>query len=149
MACLLFVVADGALFSHISISWENKPCLTIYTLMFPIQAANRHIDIYDTFRDRSLTLFPRYTPGDTCYYAHLATAIGADGKVYACCIWKYRPEGVIADLHQETFAQVWNTGALDTFFQKFDIAEKCTRCFLKDKNDFIQSLVEAEHIHFV
>jgi len=114
-----------------------------------LQAANRHIKIHDAFRTRSRMKFPRYNEGDTCYYAHLATAIGADGKVYACCIWKYRPEGVIADLHQETFAQVWNTGALDTFFQKFDIAEKCTRCFLKDKNDFIQSLVEAEHIHFV
>lgn len=93
--------------------------------------------------------FPRYNQGDTCYYSNLATVIGADAKVYVCCIWKYRPEGVIADLHQETFAQVWNNGALDKFYQKFDIDEKCTRCFLKDKNDFIHNLVKAEHINFV
>ncbi|MYA55827.1 hypothetical protein F4X88_06000 [Candidatus Poribacteria bacterium] len=114
-----------------------------------LQAANRHIKIHDAFRTRSRMKFPRYNEGDTCYYSNPATAIGADGKVYVCCIWKYRPEGVIADLNQERFVDAWRNGALQKFYKNFNIAEKCTRCFLKEKNDFIHSLVEAEHINFV
>lgn len=106
------------------------------------------VELIDNWTTRSLAEFPRYTEGDTCYYSHMAYTIGADGKVYPCCIWKYRPKGVIADLYEERLVDVWRRNAIDTFYEGFSIAEACTRCFLKDRNDLIHSFVTAEHINF-
>ena len=112
---------------------------------------NSEIKVYDDFSDRSCTAFPRYNKGDTCYYSHLSPAIGADGRLYLCCIWKYRPDGMIADLNKVNFADVWRTGILDKFYEDFDIAEKCVRCFIKPKNDFIHLMVSdgIEHPNFI
>ena len=108
-----------------------------------------HVPIINAFDTRANVDFERYKPGDTCYYSHLATVIGADAKVYVCCVWKYRPDGLIADLNGLRFKDVWLDNGLGGFYEGFDISEKCTRCFLKDKNDHLHSLVTAEHVNFV
>ena len=109
------------------------------------------VEVIDNFSTRSCTDFQRYMPGDTCYYSYLGTTIGADLRLYPCCVWKYRPDGVIADLNRIGFAEAWRSGAIDAFYKSFDIAQKCNRCYLKDKNDFIASLLDPNirHINFV
>lgn len=113
---------------------------------------NKKIKIYDEFSDRSQSLFPQYNKGDTCYYAHLSTVIGADAKLYPCCIWKYRPDGVIADLNETRLKDAWNNGMLDNLFENLDISEKCVRCHIKPKNDFIHLMVtdnQIQHVNFI
>ena len=109
------------------------------------------VEIIDNFSTRSCTDFQRYMPGDTCYYSYLGTTIGADLRLYPCCVWKYRPDGVIADLNRIGFAEAWRSGVIDTFYKSFDIAQQCNRCYLKDKNDFVASLLDrnVRHINFV
>lgn len=107
------------------------------------------IEVVDNFTNRSCTEFVRYTPGDRCYYAYLANTIGADGRLYPCCIWKYRPKGVIADLNEMRLSEVWNSDIIDRFFGNFDISNNCTRCYLKDKNDFMHGITQITHVDFI
>ena len=140
------VVFEGDKIEHIELTEEehNYASAEIEKVV-----KSQMIPVVNAFDNRSLMNFERYNPGDTCYYSHLATVIGADAKLYVCCVWKYRPDGVIADLSDQSFADVWNGGALKKYYEKFDISEKCNRCFLKDKNDMLHAFVEAEHINFV
>ena len=141
------VVFEGERIDHIELCEEKHKDIELR--IEKIRQEDRGVEIYDNFSTRSLIEFERYNEGDTCYYSHLATVIGADGKLYVCCVWKYRPEGVIDDLYEKRLLDIWREGALNKFYQRFDIANKCDRCFLKPKNDHLHSLVNAEHINFV
>ena len=114
-----------------------------------IMSQDRNLEIYNAFNSRSLVDFERYNKGDDCYYSYISTVIGADAKVYPCCVWKYRPAGVIADLNEIGFAEAWDKNALGKFYDNFDISEKCNRCHLIDKNKALYSFVTAGHINFV
>ena len=109
------------------------------------------INVQDDFSSRSCKTYPQYNAGDTCYYSYLSTTIGADGRLYPCCIWKYRPDGVIADLNEVRLSDVWRSGVVDEYYKKFDISEKCTRCFLKPKNDFVALMLSdtIPHLNYV
>ena len=109
------------------------------------------VPIVDSFSTRSCAEFPQYASGDTCYYSYLGCVIGADMRLYPCCIWKYRPRGVVADLNEMSFKEAILGGALDRYYERFDIGKECNRCFLKDKNDFLHELVEnpIQDVNFV
>lgn len=145
IGCVMF---DGERVDHIELSPEEHA----QTVELVNQLKKRtDVDVWDNFTTRPCMDYPRYNEGDTCYYSYLGTTIGADMRLYPCCIWKYRPDGVIADLNEVRFAEVWKSGILDKFYEKFDISQKCDRCFLKDKNDFLTLLIDEEprHINFV
>lgn len=140
------VVFEGERVDHIELTGDQHEEVSRRICVLTEQSK---VPIINSFDTRSLVDFERYAPGDTCYYSHLATVIGADTKLYTCCVWKYRPAGMIADLKDQRLADVWFSGALEKFYEKFDISEKCNRCFLKDKNDQLHQFVTAEHINFV
>ena len=56
------------------------------------------IQVYNLFTDR--LEYDRYTPDEKCYMAEVTTVVAADTKLYLCCVWKYRPSGMIADLNK-------------------------------------------------
>ena len=120
---------------------------TDVVLLIAELAGTVDVEVIDNFSNRSCTEFQRYAPGDTCYYSYLGTTIGADLRLYPCCVWKYRPDGVIADLNHIGFADAWRSGAIDKFYKNFDIAQRCTRCYLKDKNDFIAEQIATDPLH--
>ena len=141
------VFYEGERIDHIELTPDQHK--EVSGVIQGIQESNRSVVVSDDFSNRSLVVFDRYNKGDTCYYAHLATTIGADGKLYACCVWKYRPDGLIADLNEVRLAEAWQSGVVKEFFNGFDISEKCKKCYLKEKNDFLHMLVNAEHVNFV
>ena len=93
-----------------------------------------------------------YEKGDYCFYSDLAPLIGADLRVYPCCIWKYHPDAVIGSLEDQSFKTLWESDARQKMFEKLDISERCLSCFLKPKNDaikYITSPNQAEHLNFI
>ena len=110
-----------------------------------------NVDVYDNFADRSCADFERYSPGDTCYHSHIAPVIGADSRLYTCCIFKYRPDGMVADLNEIGLAEAWLSGALSKLYEKFDISQRCVRCHLKPNNDFIKAMTSGPvpHLNFI
>ena len=110
------------------------------------------LDIYNEFSDRVQLKPTHYDAGSTCYYSHLTTAIGADAKLYLCCIWKYRPEGLVADLNTNRFRDVWGSEKIKKALDRLNIADSCRVCDFKPKNDFIHNVLNGDtlkHINFV
>ena len=140
------VVFEGERIDHIELT-PDQYSEAEYALK-TIKANSGTTGIIDNFTRRANISFPLYNEGDTCYYGHIATVIGADAKMYACCIWKYRPEGLIADLNEKRLRDIYKQEKIRLFFDDFEIDKKCTRCFLKGKNDLLHDFVTAKHINF-
>ena len=109
------------------------------------------IEITNQFSERSKSheSFGVYESNAFCYYSRLTAVVGADLRLYPCCVWKYRPQGVVSELSDKTFRQAWE--AREFYDRKFDIAETCETCHIKPKNDFISYMLESDprHVNFL
>ncbi len=142
------VVFEGDYIPDIELTPEQH--IEADAIIKDIAETTSDVQIVNHFSDRSLEDFPKYTSGDICYYSNIAPTIGADGKLYPCCIMKYRPKAVIADLNEVRLADAWRSGALDSFYEAFDISKECVRCHLKPNNDLIKQLIEpTQHLNFI
>lgn len=84
-----------------------------------------------------------------CGYQHFVWAVGADAKVYPCCIMKYHPQWVFGDLRVETLSEIVNSPRRAAFAYGLDV-QTCKPCWLRDENKFIESMVRVpEHVDFV
>ena len=106
------------------------------------------IDVYNLFTPR--LSYDRYRPDEKCYMAEVTTMIGADARLYLCCVWKYRPDGMVADLNKVSLKAAWDDGSVEKTLKRLNISEKCVRCHLKPKNDTIRTIVETQaHANFI
>jgi len=86
---------------------------------------------------------------DTCYYQRFVWAIGADCKVYPCCIMKYHPDYAYADIRERTLAQIVNDLKTKTFMDNL-IPARCRPCWLRNRNKAIRTAVEEPiHVNFI
>lgn len=84
-----------------------------------------------------------------CGYQHFVWAIGYNGLVYPCCIMKYHPEFVMGDLSKMTLDQIVSSPERMKMGFELDVND-CKSCWLRDKNKFIESLLqEPAHVDFV
>lgn len=81
-----------------------------------------------------------------CGYQHFVWAIGFDGKVYPCCIMKYHAGYVIGDLAQQTLEDIVHSNARKAFARSL-IVSQCKPCYLRDKNKFIEYLLDPAPVH--
>lgn len=84
-----------------------------------------------------------------CGYQHFVWAIGYNGKVYPCCIMKYHPAFEMGDLATTTLADM--VGSPERMKMGFNLdVHDCKSCWLRDKNKFIESLLQTPaHVDFV
>jgi radical SAM protein with 4Fe4S-binding SPASM domain len=87
---------------------------------------------------------------ERCRIQHLATQIGADGKVYACCLMKYFPDFCLGDLRQITFADLWTSRARAEFLERHR-ASRCPPCWYDGTNEALEYLAQPLplHAHFI
>jgi radical SAM protein with 4Fe4S-binding SPASM domain len=84
-----------------------------------------------------------------CGYQHFVWAIGYNGKVYPCCIMKYHPQFEMGDLATMTLEQMIASPERMKMGFNLDVTD-CKSCWLRDKNKFIESLLQAPaHVDFV
>jgi len=84
----------------------------------------------------------------SCGYQHFVWAIGFNGKVYPCCIMKYHPQFEMGDLCSQTLKEIVNSEQHKSMIRLDPMT--CKSCWLRDKNKFIESLIEAPaHVDFV
>ena len=83
---------------------------------------------------------------DTCYYQRFVWAIGADCKVYPCCIMKYHPDFAYADIREMTLAQIVND--MGTIQMMDSLAPAgCFPCWLRGRNKAMAKAVEKPMHH--
>lgn len=84
-----------------------------------------------------------------CGYQHFVWAIGYNGKVYPCCIMKYHPQFEMGDLATHTLDEIVSSPERMKMGFHLDVTD-CKSCWLRDKNKFIESLLQAPaHVDFV
>jgi len=84
-----------------------------------------------------------------CYIQRFVWAIGADCKVYPCCIMKYHPDFAYADIREMTLAQIVND--MGTIQMMDSLAPPgCFPCWLRNRNKAIAKAVEKPmHANFI
>lgn len=84
-----------------------------------------------------------------CYIQRFVWAIGADCKVYPCCIMKYHPDFAYADIREMTLAQIVNDMGTKQMMDSL-APMGCFPCWLRNRNKAIAKAVEKPmHVNFI
>ena len=100
------------------------------------------------FEEGRIDLYSR--PNDDfncCYMQRFVWAIGADYKVYPCCIVKYMPNMEVGDIRNNTLKEI-----IELSHEKMNglDVKKCPPCWLRNRNKAIAMGVEkSEHANFI
>ncbi len=85
----------------------------------------------------------------TCYFQKFVWSLGADCKIYPCCIMKYHPEHAYADLRKKTLKQIIEDVNTKQQMDGLD-PKNCFPCWLRTRNASITSAVEKPmHENFI
>lgn len=108
----------------------------------------------ENFRVFTMTQRPDYyaTPNIDfrfCGYQFFTWAIGYNAKVYPCCIQKYYNGFELGDLKEQSLHDIIYGERRRQYVNSFNV-QKCKPCWLRDKNKFIEYLLEdnPSHINF-
>ena len=86
---------------------------------------------------------------DKCYFQRFVWSIGADAKLYPCCINKYDPKYVIADLKEKIIGEVIYDISTNIKMDNLE-PKNCLPCWLRGKNLSIKDAVEKPlHGNFI
>lgn len=103
--------------------------------------------IYDSYNITSDQLKRKY---EKCYIMQIIPVIGADGNVYTCHNKAYDDEGLIGNISDKSFKEMWFSEDTFNFFNKFNASVKCNhQCANDNKNIFIQGIVDGYGDNFV
>lgn len=97
-------------------------------------------------RNRIDTYTKPNTDFNKCYYQRFVWAIGADCKVYPCCIMKYHPDFAYADLKELSLAQIVNDFTTTQMMDSL-VPKGCRPCWLRERNKSIANGVEKPMHH--
>lgn len=87
-----------------------------------------------------------------CYVSNLVTTIAADSKVYFCHDKAYVSSGIVGDLKEQSFKQLWFSPDVVKRYQEFDaMKECCHHCVYDDRNILLNTLYQLDQnqINFI
>jgi len=92
-----------------------------------------------------------YTHGnddfDTCYMQRFVWALGADCKIYPCCIQKYIPGFELGDIRENTLKELIQKS--HSKMTQLDV-KTCPPCWMRDRNKAMKQGIERpKHANFV
>lgn len=117
----------------------------------------------EKFNDISFRVIDRYSdhfngnttfirPYSKCYIMQIVPAIAANGGVYCCHDTAYVPNGLIGNLYDNTFKEIWFSENTKKFFNDFDAKKLCYHhCMYDSRNLLINQYLDLDndHINFV
>lgn len=89
---------------------------------------------------------------DKCYVNKIFTVIAADSKVYFCHDKAYVREGVVGDLANQSFKELWFSEATIKRYMEFNAQNECNHhCVYDDRNDLLNIFysLDKNHINFI
>lgn len=89
---------------------------------------------------------------EKCYINHIFTVVAADSKVYFCHDKAYVSSGVVGDLKEQSFQQLWYSDAVKERYQNFDPRKECGHhCVYDDRNELLNTFysLDRNHINFI
>lgn len=112
-------------------------------------AGFRVIDKYEGDFDSALLFHRCY---DKCYINQIFTVIAADSKVYFCHDKAYVKEGVVGDLREQSFKDLWFSEETIRRYKEFDAKKECSHhCVYDDRNELLNMFysLDKKHINFI
>ena len=88
----------------------------------------------------------------TCYMKEIFTVIAADQKVYFCHQRAYRPDGIIGDISNKSFKDMWFSDETTKRFKEMNAKNECDfRCAFDERNILLNDLLNLDrnHINFI
>lgn len=113
------------------------------------EAGFRVINKYESDFD-SVLVFQRCY--DKCYVNRIFTVIAADSKVYFCHDKAYVKEGVVGDLRNQSFKELWFSEEAVKRYREFNPqTECCHHCVYDDRNELLNIFysLDQNHINFI
>lgn len=87
-----------------------------------------------------------------CYVKELFTIIAADQKVYYCIDKAYIPSGIVGDIREQSFKDMWFSEETTRKFHEMDASVECNfRCVYDERNILLNDLLNQDknHINFI
>ncbi len=109
----------------------------------------RVINKYESDFDSALVFHRCY---DKCYVNRIFTVIAADCKVYFCHDKAYVKEGVVGDLRDRSFKDLWFSKEIVDKYQEFNPQKECNHhCVYDDRNELLNTFysLDRNHINFI
>jgi radical SAM protein with 4Fe4S-binding SPASM domain len=103
--------------------------------------------IYDSYNITEEQLKRKY---NKCYSMQIIPVIGADGNVYTCHNKAYDNEGIIGNVNDKSFKEMWFSEETHKFFNNFNAKNTCNhQCANNKKNSFIEDIINGYGDNFV
>lgn len=109
----------------------------------------RIINKYESDFDSALVFHRCY---DKCYINRFFTVIAADSKVYFCHDKAYVKEGIVGDLRNQSFKELWFSDETIRRYQEFNPQKECNHhCVYDDRNELLNMFygLDQNHINFI
>ena len=109
----------------------------------------RVINKYEGDFDSALVFHRCY---EKCYVNRIFTVIAADSKVYFCHDKAYVKEGVVGDLKNQSFKELWFSEETAKRYQGFNPQKECNHhCVYDDRNELLNTFysLDRKHINFI
>lgn len=89
---------------------------------------------------------------EKCYINRIFTVIAADSKVYFCHDKAYVKEGMVGDLANQSFKELWFSEETTRKYQNFSPEKECNHhCVYDDRNILLNTFysLDRNHINFI
>lgn len=89
---------------------------------------------------------------DKCYINRIFTVIAADSKVYFCHDKAYVKDGIVGNLTNQSFKELWFAEDTIKRYQEFDLQKECNHhCVYDDRNELLNTFysLDRNHINFI
>lgn len=117
-----------------------------------IELEDENFTVFNLFDDRISDLFVGSQNYDYCPMKELVVYIGADSKVYTCCILAYNQNGLVGDISNQSFSDLWDSNAKKHFYETHNPKCLCQLpCMFEKKNEFINYCIKQnpKHINYI
>ncbi len=87
-----------------------------------------------------------------CYINQIFTVIAADSKVYFCHDKAYVSDGVVGDLSNQSFKELWFSDEVVKRYKEFNPQKECNHhCVYDDRNELLNTFysLDRNHINFI
>lgn len=122
----------------------------IYRAKTELESENfRVINKYEGDFDSALLFHRCY---DKCYINRIFTVIAADSKVYFCHDKAYVKAGVVGDLKNQSFKDLWFSEETEKRYREFSPQKECNHhCVYDDRNELLNTFysLDRNHINFI
>lgn len=109
----------------------------------------RIIDKYEGDFESALIFHRKYK---NCYINKIFTVIAADCKVYFCHDKAYVSSGVVGDLREKSFKELWFSPEVIKRYAEFDAEKECCHhCVYDDRNELLNTFfsLDRNQINFI